>query len=212
MPHFLSELSERDLTTPLTAPLAHQLIQRLKGQIRTCSPYADETSPGIVGQEHLIDALLIGLILGDGHSLLEGNPGLAKTLCSQTTGKMAGLTYSRIQFMPDTMPSDLILKELLTYDGDQPRIVAKLGPMFCNILLADEINRASPKAQAALLEACEEGFITPMNRPRRVIRPVEPFDEAALLAEAPPPVWPGTVCAPNSPRAVVPRIGYAEPD
>jgi MoxR-like ATPase len=174
--HFLRDLPD----DPFTLAVAHERVAHLRGQILAGSP--DPTCPtaGIVGLEELVERILIALLTGE-HCLLEGNPGLAKTLASRTTGEMAGLVFNRIQMMPDTMPSELILKELLVYQGDRPQIVAKLGPVFANILLADEVNRASPKVSAALLEATEEKHVTPLNRPRRVIRPVEPRDEARLM-------------------------------
>ncbi len=175
--HFLHDLPG---TAPLTLTQAHTAIQRLRHQIISCSHEAEPANPGITGQENLVDRVLAALILGE-HCLLEGNPGLAKTLASRTTGAMAGLTYQRIQFMPDTLPSELILREVLKYDGNATKIVTKLGPLFTNLLLADEINRASPKTQAGLLEACEEGHATPLNYDRRVIRPEQPVNEAKAL-------------------------------
>jgi MoxR-like ATPase len=176
--HFLDGLHG---TEPLMLAPARSAIDRLREHIVNCSREPQPVNPGIVGQDQLVDRVLCAILLAE-HLLLEGNPGLAKTLASKTAGEMAGLAYQRIQFMPDTMPSDLILREVLTYEGRRARIVPKLGPLFTNLLLADEINRASPKTQAGLLEASEERFATPLNYERRVIRPVQPIDEAAALA------------------------------
>ena len=178
MSHFLGGL---DATAPLTLELASQRIQWLWEQVRTCSPERDESHPGIVGQENLIRRVLGAMLIAE-HCLLEGNPGVAKTLTCKMIGAMAGLSFRRVQFVPDMMPSELVLTERLEYRSGRGEIVPKLGPIFTNLLLADEINRASPKVQAALLEATEERHVTPMNRPRQVIRPVEP-DEARWIAE-----------------------------
>ena len=175
--HFLSKLPD-DRRFSLAE--AHACVDHLRKQIMACSPDINSPTAGIVGLGALVERIQIALLTGE-HCLLEGNPGLAKTLASRTTGEMAGLVFNRIQMMPDTMPSELILKELLVYQGDRPQIVPKLGPVFANLLLADEINRASPKVSAALLEATEERHVTPLNRPRQVIRPVEPRDEAQLM-------------------------------
>ncbi|MFZ4707467.1 MAG: AAA family ATPase, partial [Bacteroidales bacterium] len=106
----------------------------------------------IVGQDEVIKSLLIA-IFSKGHGLLVGVPGLAKTLMVNTISKVLGLSYSRIQFTPDLMPSDIIGTEIL----DENRKFKFLrGPIFANIILADEINRTPPKTQSALLEAMQE--------------------------------------------------------
>ena len=110
----------------------------------------------IVGQEQVIDSLLLSIFAG-GHCLLVGVPGLAKTLMVNTLSKALGLEYSRIQFTPDLMPSDIIGSEIL----DKNREFQFLkGPVFANIILADEINRTPPKTQSALLEAMQEKSVT----------------------------------------------------
>jgi len=110
----------------------------------------------IIGQEDVVDKVLLG-IFSRGHCLLVGVPGLAKTLLVTTVGRALGLTSSRIQFTPDLMPSDIIGSEIL----DQDRKFKFLkGPIFANIVLADEINRTPPKTQAALLEAMQEKAVT----------------------------------------------------
>ncbi len=115
-----------------------------------------EIAKVIVGQDDIVNNTLIS-ILSKGHVLLVGVPGLAKTLLVNTIGKVLGLTYSRIQFTPDLMPSDIIGTEIL----DESRKFKFIkGPVFANIILADEINRTPPKTQAALLEAMQEKAIT----------------------------------------------------
>lgn len=107
----------------------------------------------IVGQKHLIDSLLIGM-LSDGHILLEGVPGLAKTLAIKTLAQLIDLDYSRIQFTPDLLPADVI--GTMVYSQKDENFQVKKGPVFANFVLADEINRAPAKVQSALLEAMQE--------------------------------------------------------
>ena len=107
----------------------------------------------IVGQKHLIDSLLIGM-LSDGHILLEGVPGLAKTLAIKTLAQLIDLDYSRIQFTPDLLPADVI--GTMVYSQKDENFQVKKGPVFANFILADEINRAPAKVQSALLEAMQE--------------------------------------------------------
>ncbi len=111
----------------------------------------------IVGQKHMVKALLIGL-LGKGHSLLEGVPGLAKTLSINTLAKSVHGSFSRIQFTPDLLPADVI--GTMTYNIKQNEFSIKKGPIFANFVLADEINRAPAKVQSALLEAMQERQVT----------------------------------------------------
>lgn len=111
----------------------------------------------IVGQEHLIDSLLIGLLSG-GHILLEGLPGLAKTLAIKTLSQLIDADYKRIQFTPDLLPADVI--GTLMYSQKQEDFTVKKGPIFSNFILADEINRAPAKVQSALLEAMQERQVT----------------------------------------------------
>ena len=115
-----------------------------------------EIAKVIVGQEEVIDSLIIS-IFSKGHGLLVGVPGLAKTLMVNTIAKVLGLSYSRIQFTPDLMPSDIIGTEILD-ENRKFRFVK--GPVFANIILADEINRTPPKTQSALLEAMQEKAVT----------------------------------------------------
>ena len=111
----------------------------------------------IVGQKHLIESLLIGL-LSDGHILLEGVPGLAKTLAIKTLASLVDAKYSRIQFTPDLLPADVV--GTLIYSQKTEEFLVKKGPVFANFLLADEINRAPAKVQSALLEAMQEHQVT----------------------------------------------------
>ncbi|MFA5815653.1 MAG: MoxR family ATPase [Bacteroidales bacterium] len=116
-----------------------------------------EMNKVIVGQKHLIDSLLIGL-LSNGHLLLEGVPGLAKTLAIRTLASTINADFSRIQFTPDLLPADLI--GTLVYSQKNEDFVVRKGPIFSNFILADEINRAPAKVQSALLEAMQERQVT----------------------------------------------------
>ena len=111
----------------------------------------------IVGQRHLVDALLIGL-LSDGNILLEGVPGLAKTLAIKTLSQLIDADYSRIQFTPDLLPADVT--GTMIYSQKDEKFLVKKGPVFANFVLADEINRAPAKVQSALLEAMQEKQVT----------------------------------------------------
>src|SRR6476660_489995 len=126
----------------------------------------------IVGQEAVIEELLIALFCR-GHAMLEGVPGLAKTLLISTLSKTLGLTFNRIQFTPDLMPSDItgteVIEEDKTTGGRQLRFVR--GPVFANVILADEINRTPPKTQAALLEAMQEHQVTAGGKQHRLPPP-----------------------------------------
>ena len=116
----------------------------------------DEIGQIIVGQDEVVKSVLIS-IFSNGHCLLVGVPGLAKTLLVQTVAQVLDLTYNRIQFTPDLMPSDIIGSEIL---GEDRTFKFIRGPVFSNIILADEINRTPPKTQAALLEAMQEKVVT----------------------------------------------------
>lgn len=116
-----------------------------------------ELGRAVVGQEHMIDGLLIGL-LSDGHILVEGVPGLAKTTTINALSKALGLSFKRIQFTPDLLPSDIIGAQI--YDPQSNTFKVKKGPLFTNLLLADEINRAPSKVQSALLEVMQERQVT----------------------------------------------------
>ena len=132
-------------------------IKELNERIERESVFVDtlrtEMGKVIVGQSHLVDTLLIGL-LSNGHILLEGVPGLAKTLAITTLAKAVDAGFSRIQFTPDLLPADLI--GTLIYSQKNEEFVVKKGPVFANFVLADEINRSPAKVQSALLEAMQE--------------------------------------------------------
>ncbi len=127
-----------------------------------------EMSKVIIGQKHLVDSLLIAL-LADGHILLEGVPGLAKTLSIRTLARIVDVQFSRIQFTPDLLPADLI--GTLVYSQRSEEFAVKKGPVFANFILADEINRAPAKVQSALLEAMQEKQVTIGERTYDLPRP-----------------------------------------
>ena len=136
-------------------------IRELNMRIEQQSAFVTNLTMGmdrvIVGQKHLIDSLLIGL-LSDGHILLEGVPGLAKTLAIKTLAQLIDAGYSRIQFTPDLLPADVI--GTMIYSQKEEKFQVKKGPVFANFVLADEINRAPAKVQSALLEAMQEHQVT----------------------------------------------------
>ena len=131
-------------------------VESLKELLKKYQTLKQEISKVIVGQDAVIEQILISIFSG-GHSLLVGVPGLAKTLMVNTISKALGLDFKRIQFTPDLMPSDILGSEIL--DNDRQFKFIK-GPIFSNIILADEINRTPPKTQAALLEAMQERSVT----------------------------------------------------
>ena len=128
----------------------------------------EEAQKVIVGQDEMIDSLLIGLLC-EGHILLEGVPGLAKTTTVNTLAKTLGLEFKRVQFTPDLLPSDIIGTEI--YDPKNNEFRVKKGPIFTNLLLADEINRAPAKVQSALLEAMQERQVTIADETFAIQRP-----------------------------------------
>ena len=136
-------------------------IRELNEHIQAESSFVDilnmEMGKVIVGQKHLTESLLIGL-LSDGHILLEGVPGLAKTLAIKTLADTVKASFSRIQFTPDLLPADLI--GTMVYSQKDESFVVKKGPVFANFVLADEINRSPAKVQSALLEAMQEKQVT----------------------------------------------------
>ena len=139
-----------------------------------------EIGQAIVGQQRLVDRLLVGL-LANGHVLLEGVPGLAKTLAARTLAGAINAQFSRIQFTPDLLPADII--GTLVYDPEQRKYSATPGPVFANLVLADEINRAPAKVQSALLEAMQERQVTlggksvPLPDPFLVLATENPIDQ-----------------------------------
>ena len=136
-------------------------IRELNERIESKSSFVNMITMGmdkvIVGQKHLVESLLIGL-LSDGHILLEGVPGLAKTLAIKTLSSLIDAIYSRIQFTPDLLPADVI--GTMIYSQKSEEFQVKQGPIFANFVLADEINRAPAKVQSALLEAMQERQVT----------------------------------------------------
>ncbi len=139
-----------------------------------------EVGRRVVGQEYMVERLLIGLLTG-GHCLLEGVPGLAKTLTVRTLAETIDTTFHRIQFTPDLLPADVVGTQV--YDQSTGEFAVKRGPIFANIILADEINRAPAKVQAALLEAMQEKQVTiggvtyPLQEPFLVLATQNPIEQ-----------------------------------
>ena len=134
-----------------------ELNEKITRDSAFISALRNEVSKAIVGQNHMVDSLLIGL-LAKGHILLEGVPGLAKTLAINTLSKAVKGSFSRIQFTPDLLPADVI--GTVIYNMNEQAFNVKKGPIFANFVLADEINRAPAKVQSALLEAMQEKQVT----------------------------------------------------
>ena len=154
-------------------------VEQLNTLIDKCNLLKNEIAKVIVGQKEIINQILISII-SSGHCLLVGVPGLAKTLLVNTIAKTLGLTYKRIQFTPDLMPSDIIGSEILNTNRELEFVK---GPLFANILLADEINRTPPKTQSALLEAMQEHKVTvnaktyPLQEPFFVLATQNPIEQ-----------------------------------
>jgi MoxR-like ATPase len=134
-----------------------QLHQKIQAESVFIQDLKNEIHKVIIGQDYVIDRILIGL-LGNGHILIEGVPGLAKTLIIKTIAKCIQAKFQRIQFTPDLLPADII--GTLIYNPQTTQFVVKKGPIFTNLLLADEINRSPAKTQSALLEAMQERQVT----------------------------------------------------
>ncbi|MGG5506617.1 MULTISPECIES: AAA family ATPase [unclassified Myroides] len=159
-------------------------IRELNELIERESAFIDiltmEMNKAIVGQKHMIDRLLIGL-LGQGHILLEGVPGLAKTLAINTLSKAVHGSFNRIQFTPDLLPADVI--GTMIYNVKENDFSIRKGPIFANFILADEINRAPAKVQSALLEAMQEKQVTisdttyPLDKPFLVMATQNPVEQ-----------------------------------
>jgi MoxR-like ATPase len=141
----------------LTADDIRQLNDKIQYQSAFIDRLRDETARVIIGQHHMLDRLLIGL-LSNGHVLLEGVPGLAKTLTIKSLAQAIHAKFSRIQFTPDLLPADVI--GTMIYQQQKNEFVVRRGPIFANFILADEINRAPAKVQSALLEAMQERQVT----------------------------------------------------
>jgi MoxR-like ATPase len=131
-----------------------------------------ETEVGkvIVGQNEVVRHVLVSILAG-GHVLLEGVPGLGKTMLIRTLGEALDLKFARIQFTPDLMPADIVGTEILTDEDGRREFRFRQGPLFANLVLADEINRATPKTQSALLEAMQEGSVTVAQQTYRLDEP-----------------------------------------
>ncbi len=164
--------------------MQQQDIQELQNKIREVSafigPLRTEIGRIVVGQQYLVDRLILSLI-ADGHVLVEGVPGLAKTLAVKTLAQSISGTYSRIQFTPDLLPADVVGTRI--YNAETHDFTIKPGPVFANIVLADEINRAPAKVQSALLEAMQErqstiaGETLPMPHPFLVMATQNPIEQ-----------------------------------
>jgi MoxR-like ATPase len=150
-----------EVTAGSNSPTSNIDINALNEKIQKESAFVDlltmEMSKVIIGQSHMTESLLIGL-LSNGHILLEGVPGLAKTLAITTLSKTVDAKFSRVQFTPDLLPADVV--GTMIYNQKQEAFTVKKGPIFANFVLADEINRAPAKVQSALLEAMQERQIT----------------------------------------------------
>ncbi|MEN8156600.1 MAG: AAA family ATPase [Bacteroidota bacterium] len=159
-------------------------IKELNERIKKESEFVDlitlEIKKVIVGQKNLVERLLIGL-LSDGHILLEGVPGLAKTLAITTLSQTIDASFSRIQFTPDLLPADLL--GTMIYSQKKEEFIVKKGPIFANLILADEINRSPAKVQSALLEAMQEKQVTigaetyKLERPFLVLATQNPIEQ-----------------------------------
>jgi len=142
-------------------------IDRLQQRL---SHVREEVGKRIVGQTEVLEGLLV-CILADGNALLESNPGLGKTTMVRTVADVTDLDFSRVQNTPDLMPSDITGTEIIRESGGNREFVFEKGPIFANVVLADEINRATPKTQAALLEAMQEKQVTAAGETYELPRP-----------------------------------------
>jgi MoxR-like ATPase len=156
------------------------ITQRVKEQSKFVRTLMSELSKVIVGQKYMIERLLVGL-LSNGHVLLEGVPGLAKTTAVRVLSECINTRFQRIQFTPDLLPADLIGTQV--YNPRDGQFTVKKGPIFANLILADEINRAPAKVQSALLEAMQERQVTigettfPLNEPFLVLATQNPIEQ-----------------------------------
>ncbi len=147
-------------------------VEALEAEVARVAPVFEqvrrEMGRVLVGQRYMVDRLLIGL-LADGHVLLEGVPGLAKTTAVKALAQSMHMAFSRIQFTPDLLPADLVGTQI--YQPSSGEFTTRQGPVFCNVLLADEINRAPAKVQSALLEAMQERQVTIGDQTFKLPRP-----------------------------------------
>jgi MoxR-like ATPase len=157
-------------STAPSPPASRELAPRIKRELHK----------RVVGQDHMIDRLLIGMLTG-GHVLLEGVPGLAKTLTVSSLAECLDVSFHRIQFTPDLLPADVV--GTMIYNQETGEFTAKRGPIFAQVVLADEINRAPPKVQSALLEAMQEKQVTiggetyPLAEPFLVLATQNPIEQ-----------------------------------
>ncbi len=157
-----------------------ELNERIEKESAFVEMIKTEMSKVIIGQKHLLDGLLIGL-LSNGHILIEGVPGLAKTLAITTLAKTIKAKFNRIQFTPDLLPADLL--GTMIYSQRKEEFIVKKGPVFSNFILADEINRSPAKVQSALLEAMQERQVTigsetyPLEEPFLVLATQNPIEQ-----------------------------------
>ena len=159
-------------------------LEEIQGQVSQQLPaitrVVEEVTRVVVGQRNLVDRLLVAM-LSDGHVLVEGVPGLAKTTAINTLAKTLDASFQRIQFTPDLLPADIIGTQI--YSPKDGTFTSKKGPVFTNLLLADEINRAPAKVQSALLEAMQEGQVTiaektyPLPKPFFVMATQNPIEQ-----------------------------------
>ena len=179
----MQEFTATTLTPPALPTSSGDLIalqEMIRAESEFLPPLVSELRKRIVGQQIMIERLLIGLLTG-GHILLEGVPGLAKTLTVNTLAQAIGLAFQRIQFTPDLLPADLI--GTLIYNQKDGAFTQKKGPIFANMILADEINRAPAKVQSALLEAMQEQQVTigdttyPLPQPFLVMATQNPIEQ-----------------------------------
>ena len=182
-------------------------LTRTPGQTADrCTAVLDEIERAVVGNRRALELVMIGILAG-GHILLEDLPGLGKTLIARSFARTLGLDFSRIQFTPDLLPSDVIGAPL--YDQRTGEMVFRPGPVFTQLLLADEINRTPPKTQAALLEAMGEGQVSMDGETRQLPQPF------VVLATDNPIEYEGTYELPEAQldRFVMRlRLGYLQPD
>ncbi len=167
-------------TPTASAPDLGALTERVAEQSRFVGPLLDAVGRVVVGQSQMVERLLIGLLTG-GHVLLEGVPGLAKTLTVSTLAAAIDARFQRIQFTPDLLPADLV--GTLIYNQAEQSFLVKKGPIFANVVLADEVNRAPAKVQSALLEAMQERQVTigettyPLPKPFLVLATQNPIEQ-----------------------------------
>lgn len=174
-----ARISKRFKTLKMSTNLS-QINDKVKSAYEWTGLLKQEIGKVIVGQKYLVDRLLIG-ILANGHVLLEGVPGLAKTLAVKTMASAMDSKFNRIQFTPDLLPADIV--GTLIYNQQKGEFLTQKGPIFANIVLADEINRAPAKVQSALLEAMQERQVTiggetyPLPEPFLVLATQNPIDQ-----------------------------------